>query len=303
MKLSAINPSDRAQKILIYGPPKSGKTLLVGQLAEAGYSLDILDLDNGCITLVNHLSDEAKERINVYAIPDTKERPQGIETVSQIFRDPLKQHKICELHGRINCPLCTREGKEFSVLDLTAYTNKHVLVIDSFSQLSDSCMAYVASDVKGLDLNDKLGEYTRVEFKHFDAQGRILSAICSAIQAAKFNVVVITHEVDISKEDKSESLVPKAGTKNFAKVFGRYFDHVVYLEVMNRKHVAYSGTTEKPTVQVGGRSDVSIHNGGGLVNLLTGVAPAVESKSAVKTAAPAASVNMAKYAGILAAKK
>lgn len=286
MKLSQIKPADKAQKILIYGPPKSGKTLLLGKLAAAGYEVDLLDLDNGSITLVNHLSDEAKERINVYSIADTKEKPIGIETVSQIFRDLGKAHSICQAHGRINCPVCKKEGAEFDLLDLPNYTNKRVLAIDSFSQLSDSCMAYVASDVKGLDLNDKLSEYSRVEFKHYDAQGRILSAICSAIQAAKINIVVVTHEVDISKEDRPEALVPKAGTKNFAKVFGRYFDHVVYLEVANRKHVAYSGTTEKPTVQVGGRSEVSIHNGGGLENLLTGIAPVVQ-KDSPKVSTPA----------------
>ena len=293
MKLSQINPADKAQKVLVYGPPKSGKTLLVGRLAEAGYNLTILDLDLGCITLVHNLSDEAKERVDVIQIPDTKERPQGIETVSQIFRDPAKLHKICEEHGRINCPTCTRENKEFYSLNISEFTSKHVLVIDSFSQLSDSCMAYVASDVKGLDLNDKLGEYTRVEFKHYDAQGRILSAICSAIQAAKFNVVVITHDQDVGGEH-TESIVPKGGTRNFAKSFGRYFDHIVYTEVMNKKHIAYSGTTDKPTVQIGGRSGVSLKEGGGLVNLLSGE-PAPKETGKPAQQAPATGSKFSSY--------
>ena len=33
MKLSDLTPDKVAQTVLVYGPPKSGKTLLVGELA------------------------------------------------------------------------------------------------------------------------------------------------------------------------------------------------------------------------------------------------------------------------------
>ena len=40
-------------KVMVYGPPKSGKTALVGELAAHGYTLHWVDCEKGIKTLLN----------------------------------------------------------------------------------------------------------------------------------------------------------------------------------------------------------------------------------------------------------
>lgn len=269
--LNTVKQINQGQKILVYGPPKTGKTKLAGELAEAGFHLLWLDLEKGAVTLINHLSDEAKSRIQLIQIEDTKEVPRAIETVANIFGKPNAKHNICALHGRINCPDCKRSAEaQWDTVCLGELGPNWVLVIDSGSQLSDSAMAFYTKDVKGFDLADTLGEYSRVEFKHYDAQGRVLSAILSGIQAARFHVLMITHEVSIDQEDNTEKIVPRFGTKNLSKTVAKYFDHVVYCSMANKKHLQQSATTDSNKVLMGSRSNLSIANGATLADLLNG---------------------------------
>ena len=53
MKLSEVS-TNSAVKILVYGPPKTGKTSLVGKLAKT-HKLHWLDLESGIKTLLNPL--------------------------------------------------------------------------------------------------------------------------------------------------------------------------------------------------------------------------------------------------------
>lgn len=272
-RLDTVDNSNSPQHCIIYGPPKSGKTELAGSLAEHGYNLHWLDLENGAVTLINSRTLDAKKRINLIRIPDTKEIPRAIETVSQLFAKPGMERAICWAHGRINCPDCMRQAPaDFDKLRLSDLTveNKDVLVIDSFTQLADSCMAHVAKDVSGMDLNDPLGSYSRIEFKHYDAQGRILAAILSSIQAAPFHVILISHEQSLGMEDSTEKITPSGGTKNFSKKVAKYFDHVVYCQLANRKHVQSSATTDSAKVLAGSRSNISLANGAGLVDIFAG---------------------------------
>ena len=68
-KLSTLSAS-KTHRCLIYGGPKTGKTLLAGKLAEH-YKLIWIDLENGHDTLFQ-LPQEWKERIEIISLPDTQ---------------------------------------------------------------------------------------------------------------------------------------------------------------------------------------------------------------------------------------
>lgn len=280
-QLSSIKQLHMGQKILVYGQPKTGKTYDVGQLAEAGFKPIWFDLERGAATLLNSLSPEAQARITLITVTDTKEVPRAAETVSQfwnrLIKNPKGEIKICVEHGRIDCPLCARDKLEFDILKPAEWDEKTVIVIDSLSQLSDSAMAVYTRDVAGYDLADKLGEYGKVEFKHFDAQGRLLGAIASAIQAASFHVVAITHEISVELEDGKELIVPKYGTKNLSKMVAKFFDHVVYRDKINGKHVSMSQTTDSNKILIGNRSNLSTKAGATLADLLHGKVQKISS--------------------------
>lgn len=253
-KLSILNPKKRIH-IIVYGPPKSGKTKLVGDLAKHGFHLHFFDLENGSSTLATNLPVEFHDNVSVYAIPDTKDFPMAIETVLKVVR-PGK-YKICDTHGKVDCPLC---GKILSIKDMTRVgtfsefdnqnlTDKDIVVYDSLTQLSNSAMNHV-----GLSKDD----LWKPEWEHFRSQGQLLERVLSTIQNAPWHCIVITHEMSIEHDESTgskEKIIPVGGTRNFARTVPKYFDEVVYVEVKNLQHKASSSTTYSQNVLTGSRSN------------------------------------------------
>lgn len=74
--------ASKTKRILVYGPPKSGKTKLVGELAEK-MKLIWFDLENGKDTLFQ-LPQEWQANIDMFSIPDARAFPMAIETCLKV---------------------------------------------------------------------------------------------------------------------------------------------------------------------------------------------------------------------------
>lgn len=243
-------------KAIIYGPPKSGKTVLVGKLAEAGYKLWWFDLESGISSLLNPemLDPKARSNISVFKIPDTTALPIAYDAVRQVLRGGPK--KFCFAHGVNNCPICTKQaGAKWSeTIDLATFTDKDILVIDGLTQLADSAINKIT-----LKDRQKDDEY-KLTFNDFGNQGQHMKEVLSRIQAANTHICMIAHQIDAEKSDSKEKLVPVAGTRNFSLTAAKYFDEVIYMQVINKKHKAYSATTWSNTVITGSRSGVKLED-------------------------------------------
>jgi hypothetical protein len=99
------------------------------------------------------------------------------------------------------------------------------------------------------------------EWNDYRTQGSMLDRGLSTIQNAPFNVVLISHELEVDMEDGKKKLVPVAGTTNFSRNTAKYFDEVVYCEVKNRKHVAGSSTVYAPNILTGSRTGAETEKG------------------------------------------
>lgn len=243
--LSTITASP-IHRVCVFGPPKSGKTELVGKLSKH-FKLWWLDLENGSLTL-KKLPPAQQANINLLRIKDTRALPVATETVSKVLTG--MPTKICWEHGKVNCPLCLKNAPTaFDTIDLSSFASKDILVIDSLTQLSNSIMAV---------LTKNMSEDAKFEWDHYRAQGTKLDLILSLIQQSSFNVICITHEAEVELEDKSKKLVPVAGTANFSRNTAKYFDHVVYCGKIGTKHIAGSSTSFKPNILTGSRSDAAI---------------------------------------------
>jgi hypothetical protein len=253
MNLDEYKQSSRV-KALVYGPPKSGKTALVGKLA-SHFNLHWLDLENGVKTLLNPamLDPKFRKNVNVISIPDHKLYPIAIDTVREVLRGGEK--KICYAHGKINCPLCSKNAEaRWSTLDILKFTDKDVLVIDSLSQLSNSAMNKTVLK----EIQKPGGEEYKATFHDYATQGALLEQVLSLIQVIDLNVVVISHEVESEMTDGKDKIVPLAGTRNFSKLSAKYFDEVVYTSVVNKKHSAFNSTSSFTNVLTGGRSGCTL---------------------------------------------
>lgn len=259
-KLNTLNHSP-THRVLIFGGPKTGKSQLAGELAEY-YNLIWVDMENGHEVLFK-LPEEWQKRIELIDLPDTRSYPIAIETVLKMVKGKVS---ICEVHGKCSCMVCARVTKDnpdnpASVVEVNLPTLGHedVVVFDSLTQLSNSAIAFItkseADDYK-LDYND------------WGNLGKLLDIFLSHIQQAGYNVIVISHEIEAETEGKKKTLVPVGGTRNFSRNIAKYFDHVVYAERKNKKHVFGSSTGYATNILTGSRTD-AIMEGTDKPSLLT----------------------------------
>ena len=249
MKLYSV-PLNDIQHVLIYGAPKSGKTEIVGALAEH-YNLYYFDCENGFKTL-QKMPMDWQERVELFSVPDTRAWPIAIETIGKLI-ESRGEIGICEAHGKINCFNCKKENKAVSLLDTSKFTNKDIVIIDTLSQVAISAMN---------NITRKEDDDYKPTWEDYRKQGFLMDRILTNIQQAPFNVVCISHEIDVSKDDKVIKLSGMAGTTNFSRNTGKFFDHVVYCEVKNKGHYFGSATTYSTLALTGSRLDVTMEKMG-----------------------------------------
>lgn len=282
-----------AHRVLLFGPPKVGKTELAARLAEH-FDLLYFDLENGYLTM-RKLPREWQKRINLISIPDTRDFPIGIETMGKIVKEG--EFKICRDHGKVSCMICLKDpvNKHQEVVNLHALPRSTIVVIDSITQIANSAMSHIT---KG-----KPDDY-KYDWTDYTAQGTAMSKFLSNLQVAPYNLIAITHEIDIEQEDGTNKIVPVSGSSNFSRNTAKYFDHVVYCQVKNKTHKFGSATSYQASIQTGSRTDVAIENMD-VPSLLAIFKPDVvpEKKAPVLTAGATALKNLQEMRANAEAKK
>jgi hypothetical protein len=240
MKLSQKIAS-KSHRVLLFGPPKSGKTQLAGELSRE-YNLLWFDLENGIDTLLK-LPEEQKDRIEVVTLPDTRSYPIAIETMLKVIKGA--KNEICETHGKCGCALCKKENKTFLTVELSSLPLDTIVVVDSLTQLTNSAISHITKNQP---------EDYKLNYDDWGNLGKLMDTFLSHVQQAGFNVVCISHETETEMEDGKMKLVPTAGTKAFSRNTAKYFDEVFYCEVKNKKHLVASSTTYNGNILTGSRS-------------------------------------------------
>lgn len=233
-----------SQSVLVYGPPKVGKTQLVGELSSQ-FNLLWFDLENGAATLFK-LPPEQQEKIELVAIPDTRSFPIAIETMLKVIKGaPVS---ICEEHGKVMCPTCKSKGLPHTDVNLSSLDSSWIVVVDSLTQLTNSAIAHITKN--------QPDDY-KLQFDDWGNLGKLMDIFLSHVQQLRCHIVCISHETETELEDGSIKIVPTAGSRNFSRNTAKYFGHVVYAEVKNKKHQFTSSTTGGMKIVTGSRTDVS----------------------------------------------
>lgn len=261
------------QRALVFGAPKSGKTELVSHLA-SHFDLVWFDLENGYATL-RKLPLPQQERIELISIPDTKVYPIAAETMLAVIKGAKVD--ICDEHGKVACMLCKKDSKSFVSVELNTLPPTTIVVVDSLTQLSNSIMNHLTKTQTDL---------YKPEWTDYRNQGQLLDKFLSQVQQARFNVVCITHETETEMEDGKKKLVPVAGTREFSRNTAKYFDHVVYCDIKNKKHLAASSTTYSGMVLTGSRTDIDLEkeNSKGLLDVFLNPTPAAPTPGSIALA-------------------
>lgn len=287
MKFDEVALQEKPQKVLVYGPPKTGKTELVARLVEAGYNLIWFDVESGYQTIKTRIDKKYWPQIELIRIPDTRENAVGYTTVARAFT--MKPISICIAHGAVSCVFCTKDKKPFDSINLAGLDTNTVVAIDSLTQISASLFNKATANVSDL--------VNGVEFKHYAALGQGLDALLTAIQQAPFHVAVISHQNNKENPDKSKVIVPAGGTQNFSDKVPKYFDHIVYTTLYNGKFKQASSAGFNVRIMAGSRSDLAMESGKcRLADLFkaTPIVGAMSGDEAAKSAAAEAAKEAAK---------
>lgn len=248
MKLSQHRPS-ATKRILILGLSGSGKSTLAAEMAEQGWNLIWINVENASETLMK-LSPEAQERINLINIPDTSSYPIAAQTLMKLFKDG--KASICDEHGKHLCPICSKNPEAIITnLDFSILTSKDIVVVDTGTQISYSILAYTMKD-KSID--------TKPERDDWGALRKYTEFFKSQFQGARYNLIVTCQCQEAELENGVMKLVPSFGSAAMSANFASAFDHVIYTEIKNKTHKAFSGSTANSSVLTRSRSDFLIEN-------------------------------------------
>lgn len=259
------------KRVCLFGRAKTGKTALAAQLARI-WTLDWVDLEDGIKTALKPevLPKEYWKNINIFRIPSLQSIPMGAETIMKIVKGT--ECMVCWEHGKVACMVCSKTpGAIINRICLNEYTPKRCLVIDSTTQLTADANFATNPVIRGATEphNFVLDKDTGgKDFKYPMAVSFLLDRIFSTLQASECNVVVISHETMTERtkdtghivgagqnqpSDNIEMLFPAAGSRNFSRNFGKYFDALMHVDVVNRKHIVSSSSTYSSNVQTGSR--------------------------------------------------
>jgi hypothetical protein len=247
------------QRVCLFGPPKTGKTELAGKLAEK-YNILFFSLENGHMTL-SKLPMEWQERIEVINIRDSRTYPIAIETMMKVIKGD--EVFICTAHSKVSCPACKPKNLPQERVCLKELDASWIVVIDSLTQLTNSGIAHITKS--------QPDDY-KLQLDDWGALKVLMDKFLSQVQVAPYNIVCISHEEEVKFEDGRTKIVPVAGSSNSSRNTAKYFDHVVYCNVVNKKHVVGSATDYSMSVLTGSRTDVKLEatkDGGSLLDMFT----------------------------------
>lgn len=270
-KLNTLNVDNAPQRILLYSAPKCGKSVAAGMLAQF-YKVIFIDIENALSALVNNIPEEYKANIEYIKLNDSQDNPVAVDLLPEILSG--KKVRFCSKHSKKVCLDCRKiSDATYEEVELGKLGTETVVVIDSFTQLTDSVIGKVTED---LSIEDKL------QFDHWGEVARRLMKLCSTLQVAPYHVVATSHEQIVKMPDGKEKLIPTLGSRNTSKAVGRYFDHLIRMEVRNRDFMSYSSQGTQVNALVGSRSNLD------LTDPTTQLVDCLRGKVGKKTNAPSA---------------
>lgn len=217
------HPSSSTTKMLLVGDPGSGKTGGLASLADAGYQLNIIDLDNGLDILRNLLLDP-KSPYNKEAVKKVKyititEKPQGISSSAGIIVP-----KSATVWNRIVSTITNWKTESEELGSITTWGPKDILVLDSMTLAGIAAYNFAAVQ--------NMGKTSDGRMIYFQAQN-YLENLITAITGSdvKCNVIVTSHITFIGDEvDQTMHGYPTTMGRALSTKIGRYFNTILMIK-------------------------------------------------------------------------
>jgi hypothetical protein len=212
--------ASRSTKMLLIGNSGTGKTGALFSLAEAGYNIRLLDLDNGADILLNLAKQsvakgkpEPASRIIYETVTEKRKAVNGRPMIDGIPKqwttamNFLQHWKVADKIDSADASKVIEPGYDLG--PTTTWGEKDVLVIDSLTMLSLAAMNHI------LAINNRLGQPPQQSDwgQAMELIEQMLGLLYST--AIKCNVIVIAHITYV------ESEIPGGQTRGFPNTLGQ----------------------------------------------------------------------------------
>lgn len=230
--------SAQTTKLLLIGDSGSGKTGALASLAQAGYNLRILDVDNGLDVLTNILLDPRS--------------PYGPEAAKRVLFETITDPMV-NRGGRLIPTKATVWQRAIALLDnwktgsedlgpLSRWTPQDILVIDSLTMLANAAMNFV------LSMDAKLGQAPH-QSHWYQGQGLLESLVQMLYDdGIKCNVIINCHIAYIGEENGPQRGYPATLGKALSPKIGRYFNTVLMARTQAGKRQIL--TSSQPMIEL-----------------------------------------------------
>ncbi len=256
----------RGSTVLVWGPPRTGKTRWVSTIVKAPQIKKVFfwDTENGFETILHatdsdgnpYLTDDELSRINLIQIRDTPERPLAAETLLRVFSSPNSTIRINAADGKVRGK--NDQADDDIIVTPEDWGPETAHVVDTIGQLGVS-MLNLAKVEMG-DVKDQRRWY------QFATQH--LNNFFTMIQASNAFVICCTHvltdEIVLSR-DKSgnpintrDDYYPLCLSKNYSMNVAKYFGSVIYKYIDGFSFAHVSTPTKKRGIQAGTRTNIDI---------------------------------------------
>lgn len=243
--------------LLLYGPPKAGKTQLAASIAEDPKVDRVFwfDLENGAETIIEMvktgvLSKEAAAKIILIRMADTRANPIACVGMIKVLNSKRNAIYIHTPDGAIVSKPAPSDKRPILEFKLSTLTARDVIVIDTLSQLGESA------------LNQAIASPTMAEAKathnHYGSAGKWLGDILTIIQQATYcHFICLTQELPVErvfKDDKGNVIssevieyLPLCGSSKMSTKVAKHFGTVIHITAHKQKGYTAGSTKDYGT--------------------------------------------------------
>lgn len=252
--------SGKVCKLLYIGESGSGKTGSLVPLARAGYSLNILDFDNGLDVLAKILQsptnidrtnktpaqlsidNAALKRINFATCTDKLKSISG-----KIVPNGVPQAWSKAINLLDNWQEGEGEGK-VSLGPASTWDDKTILVVDSLTMASLAAFRHV------LTMNGRGGSQPQIQ--DWGAAMQLIEDLLGLLysDAIKCNVIIISHITYVEREDGVSKGYPNTLGNKLPPKVGRYFNSILLAKSRG------SGDSVKRTIRTTNEGSIELKN-------------------------------------------
>jgi len=258
----------RGSTVLVWGPPRTGKTRWVSSIAKAPQINKIFfwDTENGFESIIHatnpdgtpYLSEAELTKINLIPILDTPSRPLAAETLLKAFSSTSRTLYINSADGKVRAK--GQEDDNDVCLSPEDWGPDTAHVIDTIGQLGISVLNLAKLEMGEVKDQRRWYQFATQHLNNFFTMIQASNAFIICVTHVLTDEVVLARDKSGNPTNTRDDYYPMCMSKNYSMNVSKYFGSVIYKFIDGFSFAHVSTPTKKRGIQAGTRTGVDISN-------------------------------------------